>query len=431
MGFLVFFRYSLLLLAFVACINILNVHSIRQLGEECASRDFCDEFEIEQYEATAHQSFAPNIFFSAYNKWSYYLVLQHIPVLAFEEKMLEVSVWYETNSSSKDPVERFSYFPSLLVIEDFPQFRKMPDRHPEFCILGVNIFDQQLREMNTSPLKIRAVLRFLVDKNQDSRPVPFSKIPTMMAEVMTYPQRFSDWEDIDLWQHPDLSSLNPHLQYLSASLKISLERATAGESKLTVEELSRIGYSGSSFRHFLNNLASNPNTRYLEVGVFNGSTLFSVLKGNQVQAVAIDSWEGNESHVKADFLKTLETAQGQNSVTILQSNCWRVNMSDVLSSFHGKRATVFFYDGPHDAEDHFLSLMYYSRMVEDNFIFIVDDWQWAAVREATNIAITSLGLTVAMKVEVTTSSYPESFHGFDSIHRWHNGMAAFVLEKQG
>ena len=51
------------------------------------------------------------------------------------------------------------------------------------------------------------------------------------------------------------------------------------------------GMSGRRYRLFINALMGLiPNPRYLEVGVWAGSTLCSAIAGNKVQAVAIDNW---------------------------------------------------------------------------------------------------------------------------------------------
>ena len=55
--------------------------------------------------------------------------------------------------------------------------------------------------------------------------------------------------------------------------------------------------SDASVRHLINNLASAPGTRYLEVGSWRGSTLASALGGGNDAtvdlSVAIDLWDNS------------------------------------------------------------------------------------------------------------------------------------------
>jgi hypothetical protein len=50
------------------------------------------------------------------------------------------------------------------------------------------------------------------------------------------------------------------------------------------------GYSGKKTRHFYNNLLSIEDARYLEIGTWKGSTLYSAMYGNKAQITYIDNW---------------------------------------------------------------------------------------------------------------------------------------------
>ena len=77
-----------------------------------------------------------------------------------------------------------------------------------------------------------------------------------------------------------------------AGLDSALGNVSKLDSSMTSME-SLCGFSGESFRHFMNNMGSIPGLNYLEVGSYCGSTLFSLLHknlGTVNKAYAIDNW---------------------------------------------------------------------------------------------------------------------------------------------
>jgi len=90
-------------------------------------------------------------------------------------------------------------------------------------------------------------------------------------------------------------------------------------------------------RHFLNNLASSliaaiDNSIYLEIGVFYGSTLFSVLKDNPIHVVAVDCWTADTKLAKSIFgdlndaksvvMDTLNRMAGNVCMSVVEQTVW-------------------------------------------------------------------------------------------------------------
>ena len=91
----------------------------------------------------------------------------------------------------------------------------------------------------------------------------------------------------------------------------------------------------------------------------------------------------------------------------------------------------YLFDGPHAYQDQYDGLAYAWDALTDEFVFIVDDWNWEAVRAGTMDAIRDLGLEIALQIEVRTTqdnSHPE-ISGKQS--EWHNGYFISVLRKNG
>ena len=83
---------------------------------------------------------------------------------------------------------------------------------------------------------------------------------------------------------------------------------------------------------------------------------------------------------------------------------------------------VFFFDGDHTLEAHILSLVYFYEVLDNEFVFIVDDWNWQFVREGTYKSIELCNLTIKYKKEILTDDNDKNYF-------W-NGMCIFILIKQ-
>jgi len=186
------------------------------------------------------------------------------------------------------------------------------------------------------------------------------------------------------------------------------------------------GMSGRRYRLFINALIRLiPNPRYLEVGVWAGSTLCSAIAGNKVQAVAIDNWSqfGGPREL---FLENLKRFRAGSEVTVLERDFRSLRFAD-----YG-RFNVYLYDGPHSAADQHDGIALALPALDSEFVLIVDDWNWAEVRTGTHSAIDRLELEVVFAIEVRTTAddtHPPNC-GFEAkTTDWHNGYFIAVLRK--
>ena len=77
-------------------------------------------------------------------------------------------------------------------------------------------------------------------------------------------------------------------EFVGACLKMS----DSEKSKLTDSERELYGQSSIKLKTFLNNVCSKDNTRYLELGVYRGSTIISAMYGNKtLQAVGVENFK--------------------------------------------------------------------------------------------------------------------------------------------
>ncbi|HEX4261702.1 MAG TPA: class I SAM-dependent methyltransferase [Acetobacteraceae bacterium] len=210
---------------------------------------------------------------------------------------------------------------------------------------------------------------------------------------------------------------------LTALAKAAFDRAWRGEGSLDAAARAIEGMSGQKYRLFINNLISTlPDARYLEVGCWAGSTLCAALSGNAVSALAIDNWSQFGGPAAA-FFTNIARFKAKSRLSFLERDFRDVRYAEI-----GK-FNVYLYDGPHSAQDQRDGVVIAQPALDDEFVLIVDDWNWADVRNGTLSALRELRLGREWAVEVRTSldnSHPD-YKGKSSD--WHNGYMIGVFSK--
>ncbi len=123
---------------------------------------------------------------------------------------------------------------------------------------------------------------------------------------------------------------------------------------------------------------------------------------------------------KEEFLTNFEKYKGRNQATFIEADCFTIDVNSI-----GKY-NIFMYDGYHSYESHYKSLGYFIDSMEDEFILIVDDWNWEGIRLATDNSIRDLNLTTLWSKEIRLAGNNET--GCDR-EGWWNGIGVFLLKK--
>ena len=187
-------------------------------------------------------------------------------------------------------------------------------------------------------------------------------------------------------------------------------------SKLDNKPLSLKGMSSAKVRHMLNKAVSYPNTKYLEIGVWHGSTLYSALyKNNPTYVAAIDNFSefNGQEEIFLDTMRDIGV-----KYNYFNSECFTFDKSLFRDKFN-----VYFYDGGHSKEDQEKALTYFCDAMEDRFLYICDDYNWPQVQEGTKIGIEKANLKI-IEEQTLLSDYNGDKGGF-----W-NGIYIAILEKQ-
>ena len=202
----------------------------------------------------------------------------------------------------------------------------------------------------------------------------------------------------------------------------SFQKAEEEVSNITDELIELDGMTGTLTRHFYNNLMSMPDARYLEIGTWKGSSVCSAMCGNKAKITCIDNWS-EFAGPKEEFLANFNKFKGSNDATFIEADCFQVDVS-TLPKFN-----IYLYDGEHSEDSHYKALTHYYDCLDDTFIFIVDDWNWQAVRDGTFNSLKKLNISVLFEKEIRLTyddSHTPTVYGKQT---WWNGIYVAILQK--
>jgi hypothetical protein len=198
-------------------------------------------------------------------------------------------------------------------------------------------------------------------------------------------------------------------QHVDSSITLG-DRLT---SKLDRAAFRARGFTSPKVRHLLNNLGSLDGLDYLEVGVHRGATFVATnYKNRLASATAIDNWSefAESGAVKDEFLINCSMLLAPESYRFLEQDCFTVTRDQLPAPIN-----FYLYDGEHSFDAQRKALTHFYAMLDDVFIFVVDDYGWDAAKAGTQDAIGELGLERLYERELTDG--------------WWNGLYVSVLRK--
>lgn len=195
----------------------------------------------------------------------------------------------------------------------------------------------------------------------------------------------------------------------------SIALAEKLQSKIDSSIKNYPGMSSIKIRHFLNNLLEFENSRYLEIGVNKGSTFISAIyKNSPDYTCAIDNWSEFGDH-ENEFLQNCK------NYNIILSNFFNEDSFKLDIKKIKSPINIYLYDGNHDKESQFKALTYYYDVLDNEFIFMVDDYRNAHVVEGTQNAIKDLNLKKIFETELKSTN--------NDFNSWWNGFYISILKK--
>ena len=214
------------------------------------------------------------------------------------------------------------------------------------------------------------------------------------------------------------------------TVKTALTKSKNNESKISEKTKNLPGLTSEKVKHFINNLCELPDCKYLEAGVFQGSIFAAAVERNDLVATAIDNFSESsimpmDSNVninsekgnnKEIFLRNIKDLVFNKQVNIIDSNVFEADLNKI-----SLKSNVIFMDIEHTYESHYNFLNKFYEKIDNTFVYVVDDWNWLQVRDATFKSIEDLKLKTLFKEEIFTK-------GEDKNDYW-NGLGIFVLNK--
>ena len=214
------------------------------------------------------------------------------------------------------------------------------------------------------------------------------------------------------------------------TVKTALTKSKNNESKISEKTKNLPGLTSEKVKHFINNLCELPDCKYLEAGVFQGSIFAAAVERNDLVATAIDNFSESsimpmDSNVninsekgnnKEIFLRNIKDLVLNKQVNIIDSNVFEADLNKI-----SLKNNVIFMDIEHTYESHYNFLNKFYEKIDNTFVYVVDDWNWLQVRDATFKSIEDLKLKTLFKEEIFTK-------GEDKNDYW-NGLGIFVLNK--
>jgi len=205
------------------------------------------------------------------------------------------------------------------------------------------------------------------------------------------------------------------------AVSFAIQKAESNTHSLSQDILVMEGMTGRKTRIFYNELLKYLlDPRYLEIGTWMGSSLCSAIFNNNIkQITVIDNWS-EFGKTRSEFENNLQRlCPNNNNISIIEGDSFH---SNIIEEAKNKGPyNVYLYDGLHTPGAHERALTHYIDMMDDVFIFIIDDWNWEAVRVGTKMAFMKTGVEILHNVQIGT---PYNGHS-----EWWNGMGVFVLKK--
>lgn len=182
----------------------------------------------------------------------------------------------------------------------------------------------------------------------------------------------------------------------------------------------------------MNNLCSYNDIKYLEIGVFNGSTFCAAIQNNDLIAYACDTWEDQNIKPFRDdldlndevgsietFIKNVNRYGSDNtSINVLQGD-----VRNIQEKNFDDKINLLFYDGNHNADIQTDCLNTILKYLDKKFILIVDDANFEGVVSSVEHFINTNKLTTSFKRMILTTEVEDD-------KSWWNGIYILVLEKQ-
>ena len=152
---------------------------------------------------------------------------------------------------------------------------------------------------------------------------------------------------------------------------------------------------------------------YVNVGVWNGFTLFSGMVGNiDKRCVGIDNFS-EFGGPRKEFLRNFDRLKSE------QHLFYELDYKEYFEKHHSGTIGIYYYDGEHSEENQYQGLMIAEPYLADDAIIIVDDYNDEKVINGTNRYLDESKLKFKLLKEATTAhnNHPTYWNGLILLQR--------------
>lgn len=339
-----------------------------------------------------------------------------------------------------DPISRISC--SKWNLEDPSWSLKAANLPPwkedweEFLELGIDVFKMHGRE---SAMRLQESMD-MIERWNSNETIMFSHFNQYIDDLSMKEKPIDIWRDkiknckFDCWdcnycENVITSHMKKHNMEQHPFVDMILESINSSACAVSNFDESTFDISGLSsnrVRHLLNSLCSNEGIKYLEIGSYLGSTFCAAIEGNQLEAYAVDNWATdnlqpaeNETEIERasyqDFKENAKRYKGDSKVRIINADCKNLVPEDLNS-----KVNLVFYDGDHSYDGQLESLQTIKDLVEDTFILILDDANFAGVVESAEQFVRQNNFSILFEQKL--------LNAIESDRMWWNGLYILVLQ---
>jgi hypothetical protein len=220
-----------------------------------------------------------------------------------------------------------------------------------------------------------------------------------------------------------------YINNLKNAIEKSFSNADNNSTKLSDEIFKLEGMTGRKTRILYNSLLEEvskfTDVRYLEIGAWYGSSTCSALYKNNIKyCTIIDMWNefGGNKELLSSNINTFCGSGSEINFKIIDGDSF--NSENIKLAKEVGLYNIYLYDGCHKPESHAKALTEYIDLMDNIFIYIVDDLNWPDhVYKPTYEAFKKLNLKILYKNEVFTNYDKERHSSY-----W-NGVGIYVLQK--
>lgn len=222
-------------------------------------------------------------------------------------------------------------------------------------------------------------------------------------------------------------------QYIEACLELS----DVEQSKITERERRVFGLSSTRLRNFISNVCAQPNTKYLEIGVYKGATLLSAMVNNPtIKAVGIENfsydereplkkapdgtiWENVKSHLYDNINKYNDPNSGviTENIHILEKSYKDVNWSE-LPKFN----VCFFDVTPIEEDSYDILFDNLDKILEPEAVVILSNYSNEKHAKAINEKLAKISNLAILSRHHRTSG------GLSDARGYYSGVLALTVK---